>query len=433
MRLSEIGPGRDDAPLPAEVEAELAALDAALAGDDVPAGNEGLEALVSEMRAERPSPDTEFGDALDRWAAAGFPRGRRPGLSEKATKSDAGGRLRLLLASLTPRRFAYAGGAAATVVVLAVAIAQVDFEGEGDDARLAAEGGNDSAAVVEEAGPVSEAPAPGEFGGGADDERRSLPTLRSARDDATDLSLNDRGTAGFSTAQKARPGPAGGQDARKVERDAQLTLAAPADEVQDVTNEAITVVESNRGIVESSQVSGTEDQARAILQLTVPTRVLDATLDQLSDLADVKSLSEGSVDITRPFVDAKDRLVGLRAERVALVNQIQAAETQEELDRLRARLDALLETIAQAEAEFDDIQRRAAHSSVTLQITSEGADEGDWSLEDALDDAGRVLTVAAGVALISAAVLLPLALIAAIAYFVMSAARNRARERALDE
>ena len=110
-----------------------------------------------------------------------------------------------------------------------------------------------------------------------------------------------------------------------------------------MTNEAITVVESNRGIVESSQTSGTEDQARATLQLVIPTRTLDTTLDQLSDLADVKSLSEGTVDITRPFVDAKDELAGLRAERVALINQIQAADTEEELDQLRARLDALLE------------------------------------------------------------------------------------------
>ena len=164
---------------------------------------------------------------------------------------------------------------------------------------------------------------------------------------------------------ESRSGPAGGQDVRKVERDAQLTLAAPADEVQDVTNEAIAVVESNRGIVESSQTSGSEDQARATLQLTIPTRALDTTLDQLSDLADVKSLSESAVDITRPFVDAKDRLAGLRAERVALINQIQAADTQDELDQLRARLDALLQTIAQAEADFDNIQRRAAQSSVT--------------------------------------------------------------------
>ena len=212
-----------------------------------------------------------------------------------------------------------------------------------------------------------------------------------------------------------------------------MTLAAPVDEVQDVTNEAIGVVESNGGIIESSQTSGTDEQARATLQLAIPTRSLDTTLDQLSDLGDVKSLSEGTLDITRPFVDAKDRLAGLRAERESLYAQIKAADTQEELDQLRARLNALQKEIARAEADFDNIRRQAAISSVTLQITSEGADEGDWSLEDALDDAGRVLTVAAGVALITLAVLLPIALIVAVIWFLTSAARNRARDRALDQ
>ena len=212
-----------------------------------------------------------------------------------------------------------------------------------------------------------------------------------------------------------------------------MTLAAPVDEVQDVTNEAIGVVESNGGIIESSQTSGTDEQARATLQLAIPTRSLDTTLDQLSDLGDVKSLSEGTLDITRPFVDAKDRLAGLRAERESLYAQIKAADTPEELDQLRARLNALQNEIARAEADFDNVRRQAAISSVTLQITSEGADEGDWSLEDALDDAGRVLTVAAGVALITLAVLLPIALIVAVIWFLTSAARNRARESALDE
>ncbi len=75
---------------------------------------------------------------------------------------------------------------------------------------------------------------------------------------------------------------------------------------------------------------------------------------------------------------------------------------------------------------------------MTIVITSEGAgtsgdDDDGWSFGDALDDAGKVLEVGAGVALISAAVLLPLAIIAAIAYFVVSAANRRSRERALDE
>ena len=79
------------------------------------------------------------------------------------------------------------------------------------------------------------------------------------------------------------------------------------------------------------------------------------------------------------------------------------------------------------------MKSRANLSNVTLQITSQGADEGDWSLEDALDDAGRVLTVGAGIALITAAVVVPLALIVAIVYFLVSASQDRSRERALDE
>src|SRR5688572_5432276 len=105
MRLGDIRAGRDDAPLPAEIEAELDALDAALRGDEVPAGMEGLEALVGDLQAERSQPDPEFGAALDAWAAAGFPRGRKPGLSAAPDGDGAGGGTLLSrLGSIGPRR-----------------------------------------------------------------------------------------------------------------------------------------------------------------------------------------------------------------------------------------------------------------------------------------------------------------------------------------
>jgi hypothetical protein len=421
-------PRRDDAPLPAEIEAELAALDAALAGDEVPVGMEGLEALVTDLRADRPTPPAEFGEKLDAWAAAGFPRdNRRP-----RTKQSSGGEsVRGFLDALTPRRLAYAGGAAATLVVIAVGVAQIDFGGDeggfqsgtGEAAMEAAGGGGGAGTQELEKAtpPVIDEGQPGVAGFSAADAEPG------ALENSSRQALDPTGPIADPT------GPARGREKRKVERDAQLTLAAPADEVQDVTNEAIGVIEAHDGIVESSQTSGSDESARATLQLLIPTRDLDATLDELSDLADVKSLSEGTVDITRPYIDAKDRMDGLRAERKSLLAQIQVADTEAELDTLKVRLASVERELAQANATFRNIQRRAALSNVTLQITSEGARDGDWSLGDALDDAGRVLTVAAGIALISAAVLLPLALIAAIAYFVMSAARNRSRERALDE
>jgi hypothetical protein len=412
-------PGRDDAPLPVEVEAELDALDAALRGEAVPAEMEGLDTLVSDLRAERVTPGTEFGDALDSWAAAGFPRGRRPGLSERATKSDVGGRVRLFAQSLTTRKLAYAGGAAATLVVLVVGVSQIDFQTGSDDS-------GDSASSVE----TLEAPSQAES---ADSGGEVAPAVTDSGAGAgTELRL-DR-AAGSAQTQKSS-GAALGQEVRRVERDIQMTLAAPVDEVQDVTNEAIDVVESHRGIVESSNSSVTDDRAQATLRLVVPTRQLDATMEQLSDLADVKSMSEGTQDITRSFVDARDQLAGFRAERKSLLAQIEAADTQEELDALKLRLQATNAAIARAETELEAVKKRANLSDVTLEITSKGASssDDDWSFGDALDDAGKVLTVAAGVILISAAVLLPLALIAAIFYFVISTSKRRARERTLDE
>jgi hypothetical protein len=298
-------------------------------------------------------------------------------------------------------------------------VSQIDFQTGSDDS-------GDSASSVE----TLEAPSQAES---ADSGGEVAPAVTDSGAGAgTELRL-DR-AAGSAQTQKSS-GAALGQEVRRVERDIQMTLAAPVDEVQDVTNEAIDVVESHRGIVESSNSSVTDDRAQATLRLVVPTRQLDATMEQLSDLADVKSMSEGTQDITRSFVDARDQLAGFRAERKSLLAQIEAADTQEELDALKLRLQATNAAIARAETELEAVKKRANLSDVTLEITSKGASssDDDWSFGDALDDAGKVLTVAAGVILISAAVLLPLALIAAIFYFVISTSKRRARERTLDE
>ena len=204
-----------------------------------------------------------------------------------------------------------------------------------------------------------------------------------------------------------------------------------------MNDQVIDVVEGANGVVLNSRVTGTDEAARATLEVEVPTASLDDTLASLSELANVKSRTEQSVDITRSYVTAKDRLVGLRAARDNLAMRIREATTDTEVAALQAQLAGVNRQIADAKNELANVENRAQFSTVTIVITSEGAgtseDDDGWSFGDALDDAGKVLEVGAGVALLSAAVLLPLAIIAAIAYFVVSAANRRARERALDE
>ncbi len=134
MRLDDLrSKGRDEADIPAEVERELEILDAALRGEEVPAGMEGIEALVSDLKAERPEPEPRFEAELDAWAAAGFPRGKRPGA--RAGGGGAGANTGGFLSRFRPdgpRGWTPIAAAAATLVVIGVSLSQVgDFGGEG--------------------------------------------------------------------------------------------------------------------------------------------------------------------------------------------------------------------------------------------------------------------------------------------------------------
>jgi uncharacterized iron-regulated membrane protein len=65
-------------------------------------------------------------------------------------------------------------------------------------------------------------------------------------------------------------------------------------------------------------------------------------------------------------------------------------------------------------------------------VLAHPAKSGGFTLGKASHDAGRVLTVAAGVALIALAALVPIALLIALAWWIAAAVRRRRREQALD-
>ena len=64
-------------------------------------------------------------------------------------------------------------------------------------------------------------------------------------------------------------------------------------------------------------------------------------------------------------------------------------------------------------------------------VTPPSKGSGDWSVGDALRDAGHILTVAAGVLLIALAILAPIGLIALLLWSANRFRVRRLRERAL--
>lgn len=397
---------RDRERIDPEAERELDAIDRALAGETVDPGLADWAELADWLRDERPEPEPGWAAELDEAAAARFPRPE--GGSNGASISG----LLTRIGDLLPRRMAPLATALATLVVVAVV-----------------------AATTLSGGDHEHGPSPG-------DEATSSGALEQVSPDAaregdvgapTDGALTEPGRVG--AYPDGGSGPISpGTAKRKVDRDVTMALAAPPEEVNDVSDEAIAITRDLDGIVATSSVSSAGDEANAMLELVIPTRNLDAAIDRLAEIADVRSLNETTVDITHPYVSAKDRLADAEAERRELLEALGNASTDEEAEALRLQIADARKEIARAQARFDRIARRAQLSEVSLTITGDrNATGDDRTLGDWLDDAVSVLRDVAGVLLISAAILIPLGLLAAIAWFVISRLLRRRRERALDD
>ena len=223
-----------------------------------------------------------------------------------------------------------------------------------------------------------------------------------------------------------------GTEDRKVERNTQLSLSAKPEDVRGVSGEVISITRSLGGIVASSQVSETQGGSTANLELTIPTRNLDAALDQMTDLADVDSLNETTDDITKPFVSAQDQVHDAKARRHELLKALGNATTDAEAEALTIQIADARREISRAEANFDRIARKARLSDLNVTVSSNPNASDERTLGDWFDDAVDVLRGVAGVLLVSAAILIPIGLIAAIVAWVAMRLRRRSREKTLD-
>jgi hypothetical protein len=163
-------------------------------------------------------------------------------------------------------------------------------------------------------------------------------------------------------------------------------------------------------------------------------------MSRLSSLqyASVLSRTDASQDITDTYGAAQRALSDARALRTSLLKQLANASTTEQIDSLKAQIRDAEASISSDEATLARLNRQVGFSQLGLDISARPAPppaphhSGGFGIGRAAHDAGRVLTVAAGVALIGLAALTPVALVAALLLWVGSAVRRRRREQALD-
>lgn len=389
-----------------------------------------LAALMDEIAAERPAPDPAWAEQLDARVRDGF--GRRG--------SGAWDHLRARVGAVREhfgdRPLALGGVAASMLAAVVVAIGVLgggDGSGtqtlEGESSQLKAP------TASEESGPGAADIDALEGGENALGSPRGELDARQLKEESAGGSVGDPTASSFDNG-----GPNASAKARKQDRDARLELRTRPAEVRSVSDQAISIIESVDGVVLNSNLRERGEKASAQLQLRVPSGELDPTLDRLTDLATVASLTESVTDITAPFASARDRLKDARAERRKILKALGSAGDGEEAATLRKQLAKVRDQIARRRAAFSRIAQRSRNSEINLQIkgktpTSSGAGasggDGNWTIGEVIDDAADVLKAILGALLIGAAALLPLAVLTLLARLIYTRYRHHQREQAL--
>jgi hypothetical protein len=225
---------------------------------------------------------------------------------------------------------------------------------------------------------------------------------------------------------------------RKIERAALLVLATGADEVRAAARRVFAAVHTYDGIVLNSSIrDGKDGAAGASFDLLVPSGKLGDAMAAFTAIGEVRTRQESTEDITAPTVGLGERMRDARAKVESLLTQLAEAGSDAERAAVEARLRAERRHVANLRSRLSSLQRRASFSRVSVKIESgeaAAARDGDdgWGIGDALDVAGHILAIAAGVTLIGLAVLIPLALICLLGWLARRAWVRRARARALD-
>lgn len=186
-----------------------------------------------------------------------------------------------------------------------------------------------------------------------------------------------------------------------------------------------------------TQAGGTSSASatalNAYLTVRVPVSDFERFVDEASKVGRVLYQSESSDDVTQQHVDMAARLSNLRAEETRLRDFLNAARNVTEMLQVETELNRVRGEIESMSAQLAYLERQAALATVTIELTEPRAivrPAGiDWGWSQALTDAIRAFVgVVEGIIVVTGA-LLPLVLLALVAFFIIRATVRRSRKR----
>jgi hypothetical protein len=368
--------------------------------------------LIADLLTLRPAPRPQFSAELDERAAAGFPRrSRLPRVPVHR------------LGAIRPRRLLLSTGTAAVAAIAITTVIVIGSQGGWSPATTSPSPTSQPRGTLGDlhsfdgsGSYFKPAPEAGSVASGAS-------AAKGASNDKAELEpFSENRNSSFNLRH------------REVERSAEIILAAQPEDVADDSTKVFEAVHAYNGIVmRSSTEQGGAGEAGATFELLIPSNKLGDAMAGFSQIDEVRSRHEATADITAPTVNAAELLKESHARIDSLLAQLATTEAEEEREAIEAELRHERRHASQLASQLSHLHRRANFSRVSLRIET-GAKEssgGAWGIDEALHDAGHVLTVAAAITLIALAILGPLASIALLVWLTHRAWVRRGRRRVL--
>jgi hypothetical protein len=296
---------------------------------------------------------------------------------------------------------------AGLAVLLVVASGVAGCSGNGSSASRSSVGGGGSSAVME---------AP-----------KALPT-----DSASGAALGTLGTGQASGGHSAATSPAlrNTPFGPLIVKTGTLTLELGHDAFDGIVIEANKLATDNGGYVVSSEVQGDKRRSGRIV-IRVPAGRFDSTLSDVAGLGNgkVTNRAVSGQDVTPEYIDLNARLTNLQAQEKVLLRLMSEAATVTDTIRVQSQLSDVQGQIEELEGRVRYLRDQASMSTITLTLAQAGAVPAPPSepnpISQAFRDAGSsaldvVTTVIAGAGLV-----LPLAILAGIAFLVGRAVWRR--------
>lgn len=133
-------------------------------------------------------------------------------------------------------------------------------------------------------------------------------------------------------------------------------------------------VSSAKGYIESSEIFGnsyyySNGNRSATMQFRIPADGLDAFLEKIGDMGNVKAKSVSATDITANYTDIQARIDSLEAERKALLAILEKADKVSDIIQVQDKITSVNASLDSYKRSIKNYDSLIAYSQVTVEIS----------------------------------------------------------------